>query len=538
MPLADSHARIESTEVSSYTIPTDKPESDGTLSWRSTTLVLVRVGADGRQGLGYGYADTATARLIGDKLLPLIRDRSAFDISGLWHDMSASLRNLGRPGICAMAVSVVDNALWDLKARILDLPLASLLGSSRPKIAIYGSGGFTSYSIAELEDQLGGWADRGIGRVKMKIGRRPADDVVRVAAVARRVGKSVEVFVDANGAYARKQALSLAERFAEQRVCWFEEPVSSDDLAGLRLLRDRAPAGMAIAAGEYGYDLTYFRRMLEAQAVDVLQADATRCGGITGFLGAAALCESFSIPLSAHCAPSLHAPLCCAVRPAVHLEYFHDHSRIEHMLFDGAPTPVEGCLPAGDAPGLGLDFQGEGREMLSGFIAERRAPQHSTDAAALADELSHAISGEVRFDAGSRALYATDGSNYRQTPIGVVIPKTVEEVVRVVEICRLHQAPVLSRGGGTSLCGQCCNVAVVIDFSKYLNRVLEIDPAAKTARVEPGVVLDVLRHAAQQYGLTFAPDPGHPHPQHPGRHDGQQFLRTALGARAARPCTT
>ena len=136
------------------------------------------------------------------------------------------------------------------------------------------------------------------------------------------------------------------------------------------------------------------------------------------------------------------------------------------------------------------------------FVESPTAPRER-----LARELAQAIRGEVRFDAGSRALYATDASNYRQVPIGVVLPRSKEDVVRTVAICRRHGVPILARGGGTSLCGQCCNVAVVLDFSKYLNRVLEIDPVARRARVEPGCVLDDLRAAANEHGLTFAPDP-------------------------------
>jgi len=129
------------------------------------------------------------------------------------------------------------------------------------------------------------------------------------------------------------------------------------------------------------------------------------------------------------------------------------------------------------------------------------------DAHALAAELKNEIRGEVRFDDGSRALYATDGSNYRQVPIGVVIPESVDDVIATVAACRRHGAPVLSRGGGTSLAGQCCNVAVIMDMSKYLNRILHLDPAKKIARVEPGCVLDNLRDAAEKHHLTFAPDP-------------------------------
>ncbi len=123
-------------------------------------------------------------------------------------------------------------------------------------------------------------------------------------------------------------------------------------------MRDRAPAGMNIAAGEYGYDLWYFRRMLEAGAVDVLQADASRCGGITGFLRVAPLTESRSLNLSAHCAPSLHVAACCSVQNLHAMEYFHDHVRIEQMLFEGALTPVDGALrPDRSRPGLGLEFK-------------------------------------------------------------------------------------------------------------------------------------------------------------------------------------
>jgi L-alanine-DL-glutamate epimerase-like enolase superfamily enzyme len=192
----------------------------------------------------------------------------------------------------------------------------------------------------------------------MKIGRQPRDDAERVRAARGAIGADVELFVDANGAYTRKQALAQAERFAEQRVSWFEEPVSSDDLDGLALMVERAPAGMAIAAGEYAYQIYDFRRLLQSRAVDVLQADATRCGGITGFLKAGALAEAWNTPLSAHTAPSLHVAVCSALPNVVHIEYFHDHVRIEQMFFDGAARAVDGVLrPDRTRPGLGLDLK-------------------------------------------------------------------------------------------------------------------------------------------------------------------------------------
>jgi L-alanine-DL-glutamate epimerase-like enolase superfamily enzyme len=349
---------LQTPRVSVYRIPTDSPESDGTLEWDSTTLVLVEVAAGGKQGLGYSYADGATAILIREKLSGVVEHRDALDIMGAWVAMLMAIRNLGRPGIASMAISAVDNALWDLKAKLLDLPLCKLLGMVRACVPVYGSGGFTSYTETRLCEQIEGWVRDGLCMVKMKVGREPQHDIERVRAARRAIGDA-RLFVDANGAYARKQALDFADAFAtEGGVSWFEEPVSSDDLPGLRLLRDRAPPSIDIAAGEYGYDSWYFRRMLEAGTVDVLQADATRCAGITGFMQAAALCRAFHIPLSAHCAPSIHAHPACAAPQLRHIEYFHDHVRIEHMLFDGALYPKDGALhPDLTRAGLGLEFK-------------------------------------------------------------------------------------------------------------------------------------------------------------------------------------
>lgn len=349
---------IEKVDVSAYTIPTSLPESDGTYAWDKTTLVLVEITAGGMQGTGYSYADVATARLIKEMLAGVVQGRDAMAVPDAWAAMVHAIRNLGRPGICSMAISAVDAALWDLKAKLLQLPLVTLLGQVREGIPVYGSGGFTSYTIAELREQLGGWAAEGITMVKMKIGSHPEDDLARVRAAREAIGPDVQLFVDANGAYSRKQALAFADAFTEYKVTWFEEPVPSDDLDGLHLIRNQGPAGMDIAAGEYGYQPLYYRHMLEAGAVDVLQADATRCEGISGFVQIAGLCDVFHVPYSAHCAPSLHAHPCCALTPVRHVEYFYDHARIEHMLFDGALTPVQGKLvPDLTRPGLGLEFR-------------------------------------------------------------------------------------------------------------------------------------------------------------------------------------
>jgi len=363
---ATGTAPIRSLRARAYRIPTDQPEADGTFAWNATTIVVAEVSALGITGLGYTYTDSAAAEVINRLFAGLLAERDAFAIQACWARMVASVRNLGRAGVCSSAISAVDVSLWDLKAKTLNVPLVRLLGAARSAVPIYGSGGFTSYRDDQLARQLAGWVEQeGCRAVKMKVGSEPERDLERVRA-ARAAVDGADLYVDANGALARKQALDFAERYRELGVSWFEEPVSSDDLPGLRLLRDRAPAGMEIAAGEYGYDGFYFRRMLEAGAVDVLQADATRCGGYTGFLQAAALADAWGLPLSAHTAPALHLPVCCAAPRLRNIEWFHDHTRIERALFDGAPVPHGGELrPDLGRAGHGLIFKAQDAERLA-----------------------------------------------------------------------------------------------------------------------------------------------------------------------------
>jgi L-alanine-DL-glutamate epimerase-like enolase superfamily enzyme len=353
--------RIADLQTQVYRIPTDRPEADGTIAWDSTTLVIVEAVADsGERGLGYSYASATAAMLVHEMLRSVVVGCGVDDVRAVWDAMVARVRNAGRPGIAATAISAVDVALWDLKALMLGRPLFEVLGPHRHSVPIYGSGGFTTYTDEELTRQLGGWVEQGIPRVKMKIGTdwgtRPELDVHRVHVARQAIGRDAELFVDANGAYSTKQAIRLAHPFAQEGVTYFEEPVSSDQLAELAFIRREIPQD--VAAGEYGYDPWYFRAMLDAGAVDILQADATRCLGITGWLEAAALAHSAGVPFSAHCGPSIHAQAACAAPRIAHIEYFHDHVRIEHQLFDGALQPVEGCLrPDASRPGLGLELK-------------------------------------------------------------------------------------------------------------------------------------------------------------------------------------
>src|SRR4051794_16187121 len=347
---------VERLAVAAHVIPTDRPESDGTLEWDSTTIVVVEAHSDGCTGIGYTYTDEAAADIVAGKLAEVVEGHDALAVGAAHDAMGGALRNVGRPGIAWCALSAVDLALWDLKARLLDVPLVRLLDGVREEVPIYGSGGFCTYGPDEVAEQLGGWIEEGIPRVKMKVGRDQDADPERVEAARAAIGTEAELYVDANGAYTTKDALGWAERYAfEWAASWFEEPVSSGELDALRLVRERAPAGLDIAAGEYAYVPRDFVNLLGA--VDCLQADVTRCGGITGFLRAGSLAAAHGLDLSAHFAPAASVAACCAVPRFRHLEWFHDHLRVESQLFNGVPEQAGGVIrPDRSRPGNGLEL--------------------------------------------------------------------------------------------------------------------------------------------------------------------------------------
>jgi L-alanine-DL-glutamate epimerase-like enolase superfamily enzyme len=358
LPVAGDAPPIEGLDTAVYVIPTDAPEADGTLAWDKTTMVLVTARAGGQEGVGWTYAAGAAAAVVTDVLAGVVTGRSALDVPAAAEAMARSLRNIGRAGVGAMALSAVDIALWDLKARLLGLPLADLLGRARPGVPVYGSGGFTTYDDQQTRAQLTGWVERDrIPRVKIKIGESwgtdERRDLHRIELARVIIGPETELYVDANGGYGAGQAVRVADQMADYGVSWFEEPVSSQDLAGLAAVRRQVLPD--VTAGEYSWSLADSARLIDAGAVDCLQLDVTRCGGITEFLRGAALAAAHNLPVSAHCAPSLHAHVGAAVPNLRHVEYFHDHQRIEGLLFDGTLSPEGGTLtPDPGRPGLGM----------------------------------------------------------------------------------------------------------------------------------------------------------------------------------------
>jgi L-alanine-DL-glutamate epimerase-like enolase superfamily enzyme len=354
-------ASIEAVEAHVFEVPTaTDQEQDGTLTWSSTQVVVVEIHSGGHTGLGYTYAHPATADIIEQTLAPIVTQGDSLEPQASWARMQVQIRQSGHAGLAAMAVSAVDIALWDLKARQLDIALADLLGRFQSSVEIYGSGGFCNLDETELRAQVEGWHKAGVSRMKIKVGARPQEDLGRVALVQALAGPDVEVMVDANGAYSVPEALAYAAQFATLGVAYLEEPVSSLNVGGLAAVRARAPAGMAIAAGEYAWNLATLHGLLHSGAVDILQADVTRCGGITNLLRVDGLCRACEVPFSAHCAPGVSAHVCAAMESARHIEYFFDHVRVEAALFDGNLVPRDGRLePDRSRSGHGLSLNSE-----------------------------------------------------------------------------------------------------------------------------------------------------------------------------------
>jgi L-alanine-DL-glutamate epimerase-like enolase superfamily enzyme len=349
---------ITALDTAAYVVPTDAPEADGTLTWDKTTMVVVRAKAGNERGIGWSYTAAAAADVVDELLAGTVTGRDAFDVAGAAEAMARQVRNAGRPGLVAMAISAVDIALWDLKARLLGISLSGLLGRARDAVPVYGSGGFTSYPDERTREQLSEWAEKQrIGRVKIKIGEswggEERRDLARVRLAREVIGPDAELYVDANGGYTTGQAVRVAAAMDDYGVTWFEEPVSSRDLAGLAAVRRQVRPD--VAAGEYSWSLADSAALITAGAVDCLQLDVTRCGGITEFVRGAALAATHNLQVSGHCAPNLHAHVAAATPNLRHLEYFHDHVRIESMLFDGVLDPRGGALrPDLTRPGLGL----------------------------------------------------------------------------------------------------------------------------------------------------------------------------------------
>lgn len=357
--MTHAETSIDDVAVAVYRFPTPEPEADGTLTWDATTAVTVTLRAAGETGLGWTYSSPAAAHVIHHHFADTVRGRDAMDIGAGWEAMHRAARNLGTRGLVMQALSAVDIAWWDLKARLLDVPLSALFGAHRTTVAIYGSGGFTTLTDRQLGEQVDWWRSVGCTAMKIKIGEswgtQLGRDLDRVRRLRELAGDDIELMVDANGGYTVGQARRVGAELDDLGVTWFEEPVSSDDTAGLAHLRSRLRCD--VAAGEYAADSYEIGSL--TPVVDCLQLDATRCGGYTGWLVGAALARAANLQVSAHCAPALHAPVAAAVPNLRHIEWFADHARLEPLLIDGGPPAAAGVLTLSDEPGHGMQISAD-----------------------------------------------------------------------------------------------------------------------------------------------------------------------------------
>jgi L-alanine-DL-glutamate epimerase-like enolase superfamily enzyme len=349
---------ISSVTAAVHRFPLPEPESDGTLTWKATTAVTVTIEAGGQTGLGWTYSSPAAAVVIAEHFADVLNGRDAFNIDSGWQAMHRAARNFGTRGLAMQALSAVDIAWWDLKARLLGVSLVDLFGAARDRVPIYGSGGFTNLTHGQLEEQVSWWQSVGCPAMKIKIGEgwgsRIGRDLERVKQLRELAGDGVELMVDANGGYTVGQARRVGAALDELGVVWFEEPVSSDDPAGLAAIR--AAVHCDVTAGEYAADSYEVAHLIPV--VDCLQLDATRCGGYTGFLAGAAMARGQNIQVSAHCAPAVHAFIGLAVSNLRHIEWFADHARLEPHLVDDAPEPINGQLSARrDIVGHGMSLR-------------------------------------------------------------------------------------------------------------------------------------------------------------------------------------
>jgi L-alanine-DL-glutamate epimerase-like enolase superfamily enzyme len=315
---------------------------------------------EGIEGLAPAGGTVAPTRaVIEGALKEALINEDPFDIEYLWNRMFWLVRGYGRKGIAFCAISAVDIALWDLKAKALNLPLYKLLGPYTDTVPIYGSGGWTNFSEKELIEEQLSYVERGIPRIKMKVGKdfgtAEEEDIRRLAAVRKAVGDEVEIYVDANNGYYAKQAIRMARRFEEYNVKWFEEPVLADDIEGLASIS--RSINIPVATGEHEYTKFGFTDLISRGGADIVQPDVGRVGGVTEWMKVAHIAHGFNLPVAPHAVQVVHLHLTCAIPNLKVVEYLGIVEQRDNFVYNDFPEPKNGMWsPYPDRPGLGLDL--------------------------------------------------------------------------------------------------------------------------------------------------------------------------------------
>ncbi len=349
---------IAEVQADHYRIPLPVTLSDSTHGEISHfELITLRLrDAEGAEGLGYTYTvgagGAAVHTVLARDLAPLLVGQEADRIEALWERMWWGLHYVGRGGIASFAISAVDTALWDLKARRQDTPLWRLLGGHDPKVQAYAGGIDLQFPLDRLLRQTRDNLDAGFRAIKMKVGRdRLSEDLARVAAMRDLLGAEVPLMVDANMRWNADQAIRAARRLAEHDITWLEEPTIPDDVAGhVRILRE---GGLPIATGENMHTIYEFEHMIGAGGVSFPEPDLSNCGGVTVWLKVARLAEAHNLPVTSHGVHDLHVQLLAAVPNKSYLE-IHGFG-LERFIAE--PLRIEdGCATAPERPGHGVEL--------------------------------------------------------------------------------------------------------------------------------------------------------------------------------------
>ena len=356
--------KITSIETISLNNPRATPIQDATTetpnNYSGRGQLFVRIYTDeGVEGLGMTYSSPGVKDVVESALMQILIGRDPMDTEKIWDDMLWKVRSYGRKGVALCAISAVDIALWDLKAKFLNLPLYKLLGAYTNSVPVYGSGGWTNLTKSELIQEMTDYVESGIPRVKMKVGKNfgncEREDIERVEAVRDAIGYDIALYIDANNGYRKKQAIYMAKEFEQFQVGWLEEPLIPDDVDGMSEIARSTT--IPIASGELEYTKYGFKELIYRGGADIVQPDVGRVGGVTEWIKVAHLAESFNLPVAPHALQLVHLHLCCAIPNIKAVEYMNISLENADLWMTEFPKQSNGMWsPFHDKPGLGLDL--------------------------------------------------------------------------------------------------------------------------------------------------------------------------------------
>lgn len=334
--------------------------ADSTRKVETVGMTVIRVTTDqGLEGFGVTYHEVggpAIRALVTRDMAPRLMDRDPFDTDVIWREFFGIFRGVGRKGLMFCALSAVDIALWDLKGKILGMPIHRLLGGGRQRVPVYASGGWTSYDDDQLVDEMKDMVRQGYRMVKIKVGvdggTNPSRDVMRVRKVREALGPDIGLMIDANNVWDAATAIQFANRVREYNPMLLEEPVFADDIPGLA--RFKRGTDIPLATGEHEYTKYGVRDLVLANAADIIQVDGARAGGYTEMMKCAAIAEAWNVKFAPHAMEHLHLPLGSAIGVVPFLERLRLFEGITHSVYLNAQVPTDGYLDVMEAPGHGL----------------------------------------------------------------------------------------------------------------------------------------------------------------------------------------